>query len=272
MKHSGSITKTLAIKFAEILENLPDEILFESVKTVEQKEEWFAKRLENKIIGQCFKARFCEEDDPIEPWKSTDPIAYELAWRTVDYYETLWGVVQLSFSDLSGLFDKLKHRFDKHRFDFNSAWDLFIEIVSIDENCEYIQYLQADYIFYDLTSDNKTFALAAKEVRANLTGSGSLTKEQQAKLEARRQKQKQFKNGLKDLVLSFCEDLSRGRGKNTVLADKLEQHRLVEAKAFEFMEKVYLDAGKKRNNVEIRTEHWIDGVRYVRPDNRRSKT
>lgn len=262
----------LAQKFAQLFAKLPDELLLQHAKTEDQKEEFLDHRLECTLIGNCLNARLSGEDDPIQDWKNCKDkqirIFYELIWGTVAYYETLWAIVQLSFPDLKQHLSQVTSPFS-----FQKAWDLFAEIVCIDENGDYIQYLQSEYIYYDLTSDNKFFALAAKERRTNLINAGQLTEEEQDKLEARRQKQQhKFRNGLKELVLSFCTEFTCGKGKNTALATQLKQHRQIEAKVFDILTKLYSDAGKRRNDCEIRTEHWIDGIRYARPDNRRRKS
>ena len=53
---------------------------------------------------------------------------------------------------------------------------------------------------------------------------------------------------------------------------KLQDLQRLGASTCQFQSKTYSDARKNRNDLEIRSEEWIDGFRYIRPPNRRKSS
>ena len=269
IRKTGKLTKAskqLAKKFAEFLKKLPEEDLLYLAQTPDQQDIWYECRGGCTLIGTCFQSRFCGEKDPIRSWKTSEDdikrVAYVWVWKIVQYLEELWGLVQLSFHDVEEMYIQ-----SGNTFPFTEPYQLFFEINRIDENNRFRKVLQPTLSIFDLTTDDKIYALVEKKLRQ-----GILTDKEEVKLAKFRNRRTQsgnFKNIWLDIVLLACQDLSKS---DQLIADKLQDLQRLGASICQFQSKTYSDARKNRNDLEIRSEEWIDGFRYIRPPNRRKSS
>ena len=146
-------------QIAQQIENLPSEHLLHQAKTQEQIDEWHSMRRGNKIIAECWRAKFIDRiGDPIYKAvdnKEIDQIKYDGIWLLVKQYKALWDIIQRTERDVKTLHcllriiwlfaevfhiplpkDFVKYFRDilQTRYRFKSAYELFAEILKETEN------------------------------------------------------------------------------------------------------------------------------------------
>jgi len=87
-------------KIARVLNNLPTESLGALIKTEDQLINWLAHRKFRIFAAQCWRALHKGDEDPLRALlesREIDRSTYEHVWLTVDFYERLWELVQVSF-------------------------------------------------------------------------------------------------------------------------------------------------------------------------------
>lgn len=270
LSKSQRITSTLAKQFAKILAELPDTALLNQTWTSDQVKKWEEFRRGDTAIGLCFRARFCGEDDPIADWKdSPDPIdriGYVFSWQCVRFYETLWGVTQIAWTEMKKVFQELGEPLP-----FTKAWDFYIEMVSEEENAKFRKYLQSDYYHHNPTNPEKMFALMIKTIRAQTS---ELTipdlSEQERHVLVKELGKIEFSQNLYVKLLETTIELTAQT--NSVLQSEWRAHLAVRAEIVQDMGKVYSNARHHRIDWEVRSEQWIDGVCYARPDYKRRRS
>jgi hypothetical protein len=118
------------------LTTLPSDGLFIfDAKTQAQQMEWHRHRGIHHILSQCWTARFTGGDDPLAKYqgKKGEPgFFYDRCWLTIDIYEQVWGLVQLSEGYIREKFTELKSEYP-----FESALDLFLYILLEQANENY---------------------------------------------------------------------------------------------------------------------------------------
>ncbi|MFB2836734.1 hypothetical protein [Floridanema evergladense] len=150
-------------QIAQLLENLPSEQLLPQAKTPDQIEEWQSQRRGNKILAECWRAKFISHcDAPINQAldrKEINQLKYDGIWLLVKQYKVLWDIVQLAepyvkqvHSDLQSLWEladinfiplpkEFIHIFQsivQKEYSFCSAFELYIEILKEMENRRFL--------------------------------------------------------------------------------------------------------------------------------------
>lgn len=145
-------------QIAQLLENLPSEELLKQAKSPDQIKEWHSVRRGNKILAECWRAKFINHcDAPINQSldrKEIDKLRYEGIWILVEQYKVLWDIVQLvepdvklahfiirliaKFTDYYSLqlpqnFLKIFGNILQYDYPFNSGFELFAEILTETE-------------------------------------------------------------------------------------------------------------------------------------------
>ncbi len=151
-------------QIAQLLENLPCEQLLQQAKTPDQIEEWHSQRRGNKIIAECWRAKFINHSDaPINQAldrKEIDELRYKGIWHLVKQYKVLWDIVQLAEPYVKKVHSELRdcwelaeinsvplpkefiHTFQpiiKKEYSFCSAFELYIAILKEMENTRFLQ-------------------------------------------------------------------------------------------------------------------------------------
>lgn len=86
-------------KIACVIAKLPSEHLRDLAETQKQLNLWFAVRWFQEQVSQCWEARFRGLDDPLFPLLRSEQITldtHQRVWLVVNFYEQLWGLVQLA--------------------------------------------------------------------------------------------------------------------------------------------------------------------------------
>jgi hypothetical protein len=87
-------------KIAKLLAQLPPEFLLLVAETIDQREHWFNLREFYEVLYECWQAMHSGKNDPLVPLLKLGKISkthYDYIWLTVDCYERLWELVQISF-------------------------------------------------------------------------------------------------------------------------------------------------------------------------------
>jgi hypothetical protein len=108
---TSSKTRTLEKKIAKLLAQLPPEFLLVLAKTSDQKEHWSNLRNFYGLLSCCWQAMHSGKDDPLAPLLKLGEISkaeYDYVWLTVDWYERLWELVQISFRYVRPELEQLK--------------------------------------------------------------------------------------------------------------------------------------------------------------------
>lgn len=123
-------------KIGNYLANLPsDGLLIWDAKTPDQQAEWRRQRHFYSLLSQCWMARCTGGDDPLLQLKDKKgklQFLYSQCWLTIDIYEQLWGLVQLSEGYVREKFTELGLKYP-----FESALDLFLYILLEQANENY---------------------------------------------------------------------------------------------------------------------------------------
>lgn len=151
-------------QIAQLIENLPSEELLKQAKTTEQIDEWHSQRRGNKILAECWRAKFIIHcDAPINQAldrKEIDKLKHEGIWLLVEQYKVLWEIVQFTEPYIKQLHSELRnywelaemnsvplpkefiHAFEviiKKEYSFCSDLELYIEILEEMENTRFLQ-------------------------------------------------------------------------------------------------------------------------------------
>lgn len=119
-------------KIARCLAQLPSEHLLALAKTEEQICLWLDHHNFQKCVSLCWKARHTGKDDPLSTGLHSgdvDPDLYDRCWLLVDYYEQLWGLIQLAAPLIWAEFERLRLEYP-----FKSAFELFNWLVEESTN------------------------------------------------------------------------------------------------------------------------------------------
>lgn len=266
----SKITAKLAKRFAGILAALPDDELYRFAKTADQRQKWEEQRVSCTIVGRCFLARFTTGDDPIAHLvESNDPwhrLSYEHTWRLVDYYEALWGLVHMSWRYVKAA---LVHLEQECRFE--KAWDFFIAMISESENEIYSRFLQSEYKPSDTPTDEKALAATSKVVRAkaNPLKRDGLTPKERELLKKVQLGSDTSANHWFAILLATAEVVSPF---DAYIQDKYRAFLQTLSDNADAFGKMCLDARKRRNHIELVSEYWSDGIRYVKPQGNRARS
>jgi len=120
---------------AQFLETLPLETLLALTETEEQIQHWLLHRNFQIWVSQCWSALHEGKDDPLHIQLQSgdiDAMTYNRVWLTVDYYEKLWELIQISFCYVKAEFERLELASQP-----KSALELFLEIVKRRANAAF---------------------------------------------------------------------------------------------------------------------------------------
>ena len=246
-----SMDEKLAKQFASFLRNLPDQKLKESIKTQDQVKEWLIARKTNKNIADCFLAQFTVNNDPIEKWKNQGKLRClkrEMIWQFVKVYDSLWSLIEHCFSHIKNLLLECEIACP-----FPSAFNLFLEIVAINENTTYSRCLKprAEEV---VTRNEQFFKLARDK-----TWKGKLKEEDQKKLD---QLSKNFDENLElfDFVWRVCIFQAQS---SSLIATKVKEFRNEVGILFALITAIYADSRKGRiPEGKLTSSTWIEGILY----------
>lgn len=240
----------LAKKFASFLKRLPDEKLKNLAKKEDQIKRWHTARGTNNVIAICFEARFSGKDDPIAEWQQQGKVRklmWEIVWRTVEMYETLWGLVQIGFKDIQTLVKEIGMQFPFYR-----AFDLFIEIVSFKENLTYAHCLESTYK-NSVGENEQRFQLIRKQLWSRLSS------EEQRQLQRLTEHLNEKQTWL---CTAYAVCLLKSQS-NSLVADKVKEFQQKIAQISDLISKIYSDSRKGRlPGGKLKSSLWIDGKRY----------
>ncbi len=104
-------------KIAYFIQTLPPDI--EQELTTDQRREYRRLRTDYELIGQCFRAFFTGQNDPLEGLQILQK-QKNIIWNEVDCLIDLWALIQCGFSEIK--IQALKANFP---FPFKTAQDLF---------------------------------------------------------------------------------------------------------------------------------------------------
>lgn len=91
-------TVGLAKRVRSVCRKLPDRKLRQLVSTQDQLREWTRIKKNALLLGKCLKARFGGGGgNPIIDIKESDEYAYRYTWAAVDYFDSLFSLIQTSF-------------------------------------------------------------------------------------------------------------------------------------------------------------------------------
>lgn len=100
--HKDSKKKYRAVerKITRLLETLPPDVLVALIKTKDQIDYWTVLRHHYADVAKCWEALHSGRNDPLAPLLKSGEISkntYDHLWLTVDFYERLWELIQISF-------------------------------------------------------------------------------------------------------------------------------------------------------------------------------
>lgn len=146
-------------KIQSCLAHLPSEHLLALATTKEQVRLWLAHRCFQNWLSNCWQARYTGADDPLSRLLALGQIDsdnYERVWLLVDFYEQLWGLIQLAEPYVKAEFLRLGGDYP-----FKSAFELFAQIVWEDTNSTFSVCLKP-YHEVSARKYEKAYRLAAK--------------------------------------------------------------------------------------------------------------
>lgn len=146
-------------KIARCLKKLPAQHLLALATTKEQVRLWLAHRCFQNWLSDCWQARYTGADDPLARLLASDQIDldnYERVWLLVDFYEQLWGLIQLAEPYIKAEFLRLGGDYP-----FKSAFEIFARIVWEDTNSTFSVCLKP-YHEVSRRKYEKAYRLAAK--------------------------------------------------------------------------------------------------------------
>ncbi|MBE9229148.1 hypothetical protein IQ264_27475 [Phormidium sp. LEGE 05292] len=136
MSTSNTILDFITIKkIAELLLTLPSEQLLLSAETMEQVEHWIRYRDNSCAIASTLVARFLSQDYLLIRLKKAGRISrrgIEGIWSKTLFVEQLWGLIQATAPFVEDDFRK-----QKIDYPFNSAFELFQDILSCEVNANF---------------------------------------------------------------------------------------------------------------------------------------
>lgn len=234
---------------AAFIKNLPDKEVTQFIETQNQVERLLISRGINYAVADCFMARFLKGDDPIFHLKQkskTSKLIYNMVWMSVNVYESLWSMIQISFQEIKQICEQ-----DDINLPFFKAWDLFLEIIRIQENSVYSKCLHASCNTVNLNRDLTASKLIRKSVWSGLSDDEEL---QLNKLT----KEQPVSHWLK-IAYSLCKELSK---KDTLIADHYNTFRRNIASTADLQVKIFSDSSKGRLEDKLLSSCWVGGVEY----------
>lgn len=242
--------KKLANKFSIFLGKLPDDELKRLIKTQDQLEEWLTARNMNNHIAKCFQARFTGKNDPIENWKNEGKLQHlkwELVWQSVDVYESLWSLIQLCYGDIRDFLLQLEIVCP-----YPSAFNLFLEIVKINENTVFSKCLKPHH--REVVTQNEQFFKLVRDK----AWKGQLKDTDQKKLN---QLCKNFDENLELLNFVWAVCLFKAQS-NSLIGAKVREFKNKEGSLCGLISKIYGDSRKDRiHEGKLTSVTWSKGFR-----------
>jgi hypothetical protein len=181
---------------------------------------------------------------------------WELVWREVEVYETLWGLVQLTFSDIKVLIKEIDLEFP-----FSSAFDLFLEITACKENLVYARHLES-YYKNSVNEQEQLFKLTRKKLWLEKPPlQEKLSHQEQEKLNQLTQYYAGKQRWL-EITWSVCLFKS-SLDSSSLIASKFKEFKQKAEEKFDLIVKIYGDSRKGRlPNGKLKSEIWLDGECY----------
>lgn len=203
----------------ECLLSLPSERLKVLCKTVAQIQCWTVNRAFQVWVAACWHARFKGKEDPIRDLlesETLNKITYDRCWRTVDYYEQFWGLIQLAFRDIQLEFEKMGEKLP-----FKTSRALFEYIISDEVNANFSVCLEP-YREVSGRKYEKAYRLVAQHLKRSKQFTPDEKKEASAVL-----LNHSGPNLWMTVVIIICN--RKATGKNRALKSKLKMFDLAQA-------------------------------------------
>lgn len=201
-----------AQRVARLLSALPSEKFLSVIETHEQLMKWTLKRKDNDWVSKCFVARVAGGDPllPLLKAKEIDRWLYDFLWNSANFYFSLWDLIQFSIDQIREYFVDIV----KIDFPFNSALELFLDIVEIQEKNEYSVWLKP---YHKVSKPDLLAAATTTRKSVWCKNAGGLDPKEKAKLD-------QFlasypKNELLKFVWGICLHHSKS---NSQIKEKVE--------------------------------------------------
>lgn len=156
---TSSKTRTLEKKIVKFLAQLPPELLLVLIETTDQIEHWSDLRKFYKTLSCCWQAMHSGKDDPLAPLLKSGEMTkalYDYVWLTVDCYERLWELVQISFRYVRPELEQMKICEAP-----KSAYELFKLIVS-DFATEQFKICLEEYTYFPARQSPELQVLGVK--------------------------------------------------------------------------------------------------------------
>jgi transcription termination factor NusB len=248
---SSAIDPKKARRLASLLSSRPSKELERFATTQKQLEALKALKNCNQYTARCMLARVgaLRIDDPIKKLKkgdAADKALYDLIWREVYMYEALWGVVQIGFEYVKDEIEKLEIAFP-----FACSFDLFLEIVSVSRNNDFLDYLKQSHEF-NIPKIKKTFQTAERLARATNISPGRA--DDQASLKALTKEQ--LPNFWLELTYSICE---RHAKQDELIRERLTDWKRQVARIFQQLFSDLERSRKGRFPIRFYSHHVIEG-------------
>jgi hypothetical protein len=157
---------TFIEEVANALKDVPEGKYLIQCKTLDQIVEWFTVRDFQELVAKCWVARRVTGDNPIWKLQKEGVISkdtYQRVWAAVEYYDQLWGLLQLAFEGFKASVEE-----QGENFRFTSQLDLFRQLVADDANAVFLPCLEK---YYENLSSKKEkyFRLVNKVYQENLS-------------------------------------------------------------------------------------------------------
>lgn len=147
------------LKIGRFLEKLPSQHLASLIRNKDQLKSFLSHRNHQKLVSLAWTARFTGQDNPLDSLLKTKQInrnTYNLVLHTVDWYEQLWGLVQLSEPHVQARV--IEWGFE---YPFKSAFELFVRILYDSINADFSICIKG-YQEFSTDKFEKAFRLVAK--------------------------------------------------------------------------------------------------------------
>lgn len=135
-------------RVAKILAQLPQEELLALAETTTQVQKWVNLRGFNTEVSACWESKLRLQDNPIAWMKRGNKDAranHRLIWAYVYMHNAWWDLLQQCFDEIRQNFYQVFEGLD---LTFpSSAHDLFWETVAVEENAQFLAYLEPDQRF-----------------------------------------------------------------------------------------------------------------------------
>lgn len=204
-------------KIARLFAQLPPEFLLSQALTYDQIEHWQSLHRFYSALSSCWKALHQGSDDPLTQALSSgeiDRTDYDYIWLTVNYYQRLWELVQISFPIVKPELERILGRSPK------TALEIF-EWILRDSSIERFSVCLEPYVELSARKSSKAYGLAAKICSGEKL---SESEQKQSQQWIRPDKLNQVVNCHPVLQITLATCLNKVSQRKTILMVRLEAY------------------------------------------------